>query len=1063
MGKKTATIQENNTPVQPVENPIICKPYEEPRAHWKYDKTGTPQRIDTRRDAGYWYKTIRTGSAQGELFAEEERDDLPLVNRVRADVKRWREAGYRGASVVTRELLAHWRRPERSRPLFYCQLEAAESVIYLAELGLQHRLGATGFRSFELDADNINRLLNGEKPSFDLSDAKLFPTLIDVPVNSDLLPLLRLGCKMATGSGKTIVMAMLISWAFCNRAQNPNSREFPNAVLVCCPNLTVKERLQVLRPEQEQNYYDEFDLVPSKYRPMMNMGKVLVTNWHALQEQSEHVEGDTSYKVVEKGPETPDVFARRVLGDLYDRLPIMVLNDEGHHCWRPAIEAHESLTGDEKKKFEEEADEARLWLQGLDWINNCDQSKDDRKRMVSYCVDLSATPFYIYGSGHPEGRPFPWLISDFGLVDAIESGIVKIPRIPVKDNTGAKDEAGRPDPKYFRLWKKIMESLGPGDRISKGKPKPEKLYLEAHGALIQIAQQWRERFEYINQSAPNESTIPPVLIVVCDNVHIAEYFYEKISGEREEMIVTAADIAAVASGEDDEEEADEAEAEDGKKKGKQKTRTVFGKSEILDEFTNTAQCKYTIRIDSDLLRKAETLDPEKSKKDAAEKLRQVVASVGKPGQPGEFVRCVVSVSMLTEGWDANNVTHILGLRAFDSQLLCEQVVGRGLRRMNYMADPKTGLLGPEYVDVYGIPFSVIPFKGRESTQKTPEDKPETRVYAVEERAELEMRYPVVEGFAFALGAKAAIRCDVDKIETMKLDPILEPTETFLEMTAGYKDVGVAPTVAAFTKQDRQSYYARVHFQSVLFRITQMIVDDLLAPTKQTKTRKQAVLNLQSRHLLFPQVLGFVQRYVQSRIDFNGMHQCELAVQKYVQLIVERVREAIHPDESAGEPPLLPILNRFKQVRTTADVDFPTRRPCQMTTKSHINRVVLDSDWEGKTADLLESLGCVHSYARNDQLGLVIYYTFFDTEHRYTPDFIVRMSNGVHVVLEIKGYQFGGHEQVKAKNEAAKKWVRAVNNWGKLGRWAYHIAHDLTTLKAELEELGKVEGGEVVVA
>ncbi|MEJ7639675.1 MAG: hypothetical protein WKF75_17305 [Singulisphaera sp.] len=104
--------------------------------------------------------------------------------------------------------------------------------------------------------------------------------------------------------------------------------------------------------------------------------------------------------------------------------------------------------------------------------------------------------------------------------------------------------------------------------------------------------------------------------------------------------------------------------------------------------------------------------PNAKAKDAAEELRRIVATVGRVGEPGEQVRCVVSVSMLTEGWDANNVTHILGLRAFRSQLLCEQVVGRGLRRMDYTPDPTTGLLTAEYADVYGIPFSIIPFKGR---------------------------------------------------------------------------------------------------------------------------------------------------------------------------------------------------------------------------------------------------------------------------------------------------------------------------------------------------------------
>jgi type III restriction enzyme len=242
--------------------------------------------------------------------------------------------------------------------------------------------------------------------------------------------------------------------------------------------------LQVLRPERPDNYYEAFDIVPVKYRPLMQSGKVLVTNWHRFAPESEHVEGGKSYAVVNKGPETPDTFARRVLEDLYDRLPIMVMNDEGHHCWRPAATEEDLATVDK-----EEVEEARVWLDGLDRINNC-TINPAVKPGISICLDLSATPFYLKGSGHPEGRPFPWIVSDFGLVDAIESGIVKIPRLPVLDT------AGRPDPKYFKLWKAITENLEPGERQpGKAKrPKPEVIYREAEGALLQIASQWKERF-----------------------------------------------------------------------------------------------------------------------------------------------------------------------------------------------------------------------------------------------------------------------------------------------------------------------------------------------------------------------------------------------------------------------------------------------------------------------------------------------------------------------------------------------------------------------------------------
>ncbi|NOT02818.1 MAG: DEAD/DEAH box helicase family protein [Phycisphaerales bacterium] len=322
--------------IQPVDQPIICKPYDEPNDHYVYDReTGEASRAGFRRPAGYHYKSDRVGGAQLRLL-DEERDDLPLVNLLREDVRRWREADYRGASNVTRDLLQHWSRPDLSRRLFFCQREAVETIIYLAELRVPGRSSRTGFRNFALSDEDLARLLNGQPASFARPGSDYAQTLIDTPFDASLIPLRRFGCKMATGSGKTVVMAMLIAWAFCNRARNPRSDEFPNAVLVCCPNLTINERLQVLRPERADNYYEAFDLVPVRYRPLLQFGRVLVTNWHQFAPESEHKEGDKTHAVVNKGPETPGDFAGRILGDLARRMPIMVLNDEGHHCWRPA-------------------------------------------------------------------------------------------------------------------------------------------------------------------------------------------------------------------------------------------------------------------------------------------------------------------------------------------------------------------------------------------------------------------------------------------------------------------------------------------------------------------------------------------------------------------------------------------------------------------------------------------------------------------------------------------------------------------------------------------------------
>lgn len=1028
-----------DVPIQPIEKPILCNPYDEPTHHWWHDpRTGGASRLEGRRPAGYWYKTERVNPENLQLFADQERDDLTLVNLLRDDVRRWRESGYRGASLATRELLHHWTSSDLSQPLFFCQKEAVETIIYLAELRIPGKSSRTGFRNFELSDGDFGLLLKGERPSFALREGAFFPRLIDTPSDAALRPLRRLGCKMATGSGKTVVMAMLIAWAFCNRGSNPSSREYPNAVLVCCPNLTVKERLQVLRPESPGNYYEEFDLVPARYRQHLQSGKVLVENWHRFLPESEHKEGDQTYTVVDKGPETPATFARRVLGDLYERMPIMVLNDEGHHCWRGAPSA-EDLTKDERQELEEEESEARVWLNGLDTLNVAAAEGDG----IVFCVDLSATPFYIKGSGYPEGSPFPWLVSDFGLVDAIESGIVKIPRLPVRDTTG------RPDPKYFKLWQNIRGGCSAAEMVGgkkSGRPKPEVVWREAEGALEQIAGQWVERFEYVREAKPGQDHIPPALIIVCDNTDIAQYFYERISGEREEEVVTPEEI---------EEVFEEEETSRRKRRSKKpKKQTVYGQGEVFPEyFSNTATVKHTFRIDSRLLKEAESGG---GKGNAAEELRRVVSTVGKPGMPGEQVRCVVAVAMLNEGWDANNVTNILGIRAFRSQLLCEQVVGRGLRRIDYDPDPETGMLTEEYVDVYGIPFSVIPFRGRPVLKREENDRPKNHVHALEERKHMEIRFPYVDGYVFAL-KKNSIRCDVGSMETLRLEPEHEPTATFVLPPLGYSEGEPAPEASPiqFVKQDRTTYYERTHLEAIKFQIAQAVVAHLAAHGG--KELDSRVLRLQSRHQLFPQVFRFVDQYVREKVGFQGQHPCELGLEKYVSRIKERLLDRIVPDDTAGEAPLLPVVNRYHPTGSSRSIDFKTTRACVGTHFSHVNQVVLDTaTWESSAAFWIEDAcneGAASFYVRNDHLGLVIPYEFMKIEHVYHPDFIVRLPDESMVLLEIKGYE---DEQTKAKHEAAKRWVEAVSNWGRMGQWRFHVCRNPNLLAMELRQLRGVE-------
>ena len=998
-------------PIQPVENPILCSPYREPDQHWLYDtRTGVPTKTPGRRAASYWFKNQRSGSAQQQMsfLAEEERDDLPLVNALRDDVRRWRESGWENASETTKKLLRHWWREDRGRRLFFCQVEAVETILYLREI---LALGKKPRWTPKLTPNDFNALCQGRNPRPEewVASVAQHPKLADIPNEAGSKAIHRYASKMATGAGKTVVMAMLISWAFCNRGTKPGDPRFPRRALVLCPNLTIKERLNVLRPGDPNNYYEMFDLVPSTLRPELAKGKVLVTNWHWMSPEAE-IQNVGGAPVVKLGPESNEAFARKRLGDLWDDEPLMVLNDEGHHAYRPApVPEGVSLTPEEKADREE----ATVWVSGLDKINAACG--------IGICVDLSATPFYLHGSGYPEGSPFPWIVSDFSLVDAIESGITKIPRLPAIDNTG------RPDPKYFKLWDHITRDLKSGEKLTGGKAKPAVVYRKAEDALLTLAGEWKQKLEQVNLSAPGQDRTPPVIILVCDNTDIAKEFYRAISGE--ELI--EADVPGDGDNEDD---------TPRRRKKREKAKKQYGAGlSGFPELWNREGAEVTLRIDSKLLAAAESEDPNATKKEAAEELRKIVSSVGRVGEAGEHVRCVVSVNMLSEGWDANNVTHILGLRAFHSQLFCEQVVGRGLRRMDYTPDPETGRLTAEYVDIFGVPFSLIPFKGRQpGGGPPPEDRPKHEVMALPEREAFEIRFPVVEGYVVSL-TRNLVTADVSKVEKTKLDSWTTPTAAFVRPQVGYQ-VGHASAHGGFGFDlvDRQEYYDSVHPQTIQFEITREIVRALTDVTQPGKER----LRREGRSTLFPQVLRIVQRYMQDRVDFNGLNPCEVGLQTYAQCIIGLLISAIIPDDRNGEAPLLPRLNRYRPIESTGRVRFMTVKPVQMTTASHLNFVACDTNsWEQAATFQLEKLareGIVFCYARNDRLEFNIPYELYGNPHAYEPDFIVRLRNSLNVVLEVKGKQ---QEDTDAKHQAAKRWVSAVNHWGRLGEWDFLVCRD----------------------
>ncbi|MGB9877859.1 MAG: BPTD_3080 family restriction endonuclease [bacterium] len=917
-----------------VDNPIINSPFDEPTKYWAYEN-GQPVIKEGRRPAGYLFKP-RSKVNQRALF-EEEFIPLGIVNEIRERVKAWRKSGYPGVTPLTRNLLTHWNDPERERKLFFCQLEAVETLIWLVETPPSEKQG------------------------------------ISLPKDNGLT---RYACKMATGSGKTVVMAMVIAWQVLNKLANPQDKRFSDAILIVCPNLTIKERLQVLLPWRKDNYYDKFSLLPPSMMPLLQQGRFEITNWHLFQVKDD----SCSRSVIQRGMESDSAFCRRVLKELGNKENILVINDEAHHAYRPAPlpeELKEKLSPEEIA----EREAATIWISGLDKINSV--------RGINFCADFSATPFYIKGSGYEEGTPFPWIVSDFGLVDAIEAGIVKIPRIPVDDNTGSLI------PSYFRLWEYINSRLPQSERqTTRRRAKPESVLREAEGALATLASEWKRTFEEFKSA---NLPVPPVMIVVCDNTFLSQIVYEHIAT-----------------------------------------------GNVLSELANTDKHQFTLRIDTKLLSEAESVIEGETKQEAAERLRKTVDTVGKTewegeGEPpGKNIRCVVSVGMLNEGWDAQNVTQILGLRAFTSQLLCEQVIGRGLRRLNY-----DDFSQPEYVDVYGVPFEVIPVKrkplGKKETQSIP-----TIVRALPERKELEITFPRVEGYV--LDVRQRIKVDIDKLPYLQIHPLEEPTEVIVKPTVGYRigrpdRIGPGPEIF----HDRNPFHSEKRLQATVYEIAAEIV-------KRLKDKRE---EWGLRHILFPQVLEIVWEYIEKRVWVT--HDApleELALLKYKQRIIERLTQAIEPAEQTDKAPLLPVIERFRPIGSTSEVLFKTSRPVVGTSKSHISHVVLDAPrWEHTVAYQLERMSEVIAYAKNDHLDFSIPYEWQGVRHEYKPDYIVRLKRKdgeeLKVIIEVKGLET---EKDRQKEVAARRWVQAVNYHGEFGKWEYVIIREPRRIKEKLHEI-----------
>jgi type III restriction enzyme len=997
------------------EKPILNSPYECPVRHWELDDEGQPtqQIIEKRRRAEFITPIPkprkRKGSSQqiqmifdegkGLSTQEQQYDPTPIINELRRYVDQWRGLQNPNSWQVTPEtarLIQHWRHHRFSsiRP-FYCQVEAVETLIWLTEVA--PKAGKAGGKFLE-------HLANA---------------------NNDANPnLTRLALKLATGAGKTTVMAMLIAWQAINAVRRPNSKRFTRGFLVVTPGLTIRDRLRVLQPNDPDSYYQSRELVPGDMLGDIERAKIVITNYHAfkLRERMELSKGGRSL-LQGRGKEidtleTEGQMLQRVMPGLMGLKSILVINDEAHHCYRekPSQEHEEDLKGDERKEAEKNNEAARLWISGLEIVN--------RKLGVPRVIDLSATPFFLRGSGYAEETLFPWTMSDFSLMDAIECGIVKLPRVPVADNI-----PGGEMPRFRELWKHIGRKM---PKKGRGKSKtldPLSIPVELQTALEALYGHYSKTFDLWQKSGIK---VPPCFIVVCNNTSTSKLVYDYISGFQREN-------------------------EDGS------TTLVNGRLALFrnfDEHGNAIARPRTLLIDSEQLESGDALDGnfrtmaadeiERFRREIIERtgdvrqaekltdqdlLREVMNTVGNLGRLGDSIRCVVSVSMLTEGWDARTVTHVLGVRAFGTQLLCEQVIGRALRRQSYDLNEEN-LFNVEYADVLGIPFD---FTAKPVVAPPQPPRETIHVRAVRpDRDPLEIRFPRVAGYRVEL-PEERLTAQFNDDSVMELTPdLIGPSVTHNEGIIGE---GVDLNLV-HTGDLRRS--------TLLFHITQRLLY-----TKWRDPGEDPKLHL------FGQLKRITRQWLDTcLVCKGGTYPAQLMYLSLADMACGRITDGI-TRALVGERPIKAVLDPYNPTGSTMHVNFNTSKTSRWETdarRCHINWVILDSDWEAEFCRVAESHQQVKAYIKNHNLGLEVPYRYGSETRTYLPDFIVLVDDGhgendlLHLIVEIKGYRREDAKEKKATMDTY--WVPGVNHLGTYGRWAFAEFTEVYRIEADFK--AKVE-------
>ena len=976
------------------ENPILNSPYEAPARHWVLDadrqptstigegrrnvsfvtpipatrKAGGPdQRRLSLDDAG---RALQTGDQQYELIA--------LIDGLRRELAAWRalpEDRWR-VTPETARLLKHWRHHAFSdlRP-FFCQVEAAETIIWLTEVA--PRLGDRG-RGYLEDIEGASEEANPE--------------------------LSRMALKLATGAGKTTVMAMLIAWQTVNAIRRPSSPRFTRGFLIVTPGITIRDRLRVLKPNDPDSYYASRELVPPDMLRDLDRAKIVITNYHAflLREAVGLAKGSRAL-LQGRGPalatrETEGQMLARVCPELMAIKGVLVFNDEAHHCYRekPGDSDEGRLTGDDRAEAKRNQDAARVWISGVEAIG--------RHLGLRRVIDLSATPFFLRGSGYQEGTLFRWTVSDFSLMDAIECGIVKLPRVPVVDNV-----PGAQTPVYRNLWDHIGKQMSKKGRRDAAVGPPS-LPPELEGALEALYGHYEQTFRIWEEAGVN---VPPCFIIVCNNTATSKRVFDYVAGARHET-------------------------KDGRRTFQNGRLDLFRNFDAAGEPLARPR---TLLIDSVQLESGDALDRnfrvaaadeiERFRRESVARtgdrsaaanltdedlLREVMNTVGKTGRLGGGIRCVVSVAMLSEGWDASTVTHVLGVRAFGTQLLCEQVIGRALRRQSYELNEE-GLFGVEYADVFGIPFDFTAKAVRAPVQK-PADTVHVRALSPE-RDHAEIRFPRVAGYRIELPPDR-LRATFTEDHALILTPdVVGPTIT---RNQGIIGEGHDLTVA---------HLDAVRRSTLVYHLTKRL---LLNHWRDGNNEPQLPL--------FGQLKRIAGQWLDTSLVCKGnTYPAQLMMAELADKACEKISAAITRAELDRQP-VKAVLDPHHPIGTTRAVNFRTARTERYapSPRCHLNWATLDSSWEGEFCRVADAHPKVFAWVKNRNLGFEVPYRLGGVPHRYVPDFIVLVDDGLgrgdplHLVVEVKGRR-GEDAQAKAETMETQ-WVPGVNALGCHGRWDF---------------------------